>query len=277
MKTSELLERLQRHYIKPGAVPAGGIFLPEVGWNGGGTSRADALYVGFTSTSGQMLVGHELKVSRSDWLAELSSPGKADQWAENCHEWWLVTLPGVVRDGELPPGWGLMVPGRSKTRMAVIQPAPRRLDVRPSWDATRSIMARLDTLQSVQLREVRAEAAQTIVTETAKRVEAALQVKKMAEPDTEALRELVMRYETALGALGARLVPWTPDCKPPVTDEQLAAMSMLLAHSSSVEHAARRLGDRWQRRVLGDIGDAVKTLDDLLAKYETDAEALSTF
>lgn len=34
LTTRELLDRLQRHYIKPGAPLPGGIFLPEVSWNG---------------------------------------------------------------------------------------------------------------------------------------------------------------------------------------------------------------------------------------------------
>jgi hypothetical protein len=33
--TAELLARLQRHYIKPGQQLPGGVFLPEVGRNGG--------------------------------------------------------------------------------------------------------------------------------------------------------------------------------------------------------------------------------------------------
>jgi hypothetical protein len=90
-----------------------------------------------------MLVGHEVKASRSDWLTELANPGKADAWADQCHEWWLITVPGVVRDGELPAGWGLMVPGTSKTRMRVLTPARRHADRQPSWDAIRSVVASL--------------------------------------------------------------------------------------------------------------------------------------
>lgn len=62
----ELLERLKRHYIKPGDLMPGGAFLPEVVL---GSRRADALYVGFFRSRGKMLVGHEIKVSRADWVA----------------------------------------------------------------------------------------------------------------------------------------------------------------------------------------------------------------
>ena len=70
---SSTSDPLERHYIKPGPLLPPGIFLPEVGWNpaGGASGRAggcDAIWVGFTTTSGRILVGHELKVSRADWL-----------------------------------------------------------------------------------------------------------------------------------------------------------------------------------------------------------------
>lgn len=161
MGTRELLGRLQRHYIKPGAPLPGGIFLPEVGWNnGGGGGGCDAIYVGFTSTSGRILVGHELKVSRADWVKEMESPGKSDPWADQCHQWFLVvSSPDIVRDGELPAGWGLMVPGRSKTRMEVRVRADHKTNHDPSWLAVRSIMARQDTLRANAIAAVRQTAA----------------------------------------------------------------------------------------------------------------------
>jgi hypothetical protein len=150
MTTRELMARLERHYVKPSEPLPGGVFIPECGWNGtGGTSRADALYVGFTSTSGRILIGHEVKVSRADWQHELDQPGKADAWHDQCHQWYVVA-PSVeiVPPETVPEGWGLMVPStRTKTRMQVVVKAQtwRRT---PSWDAVRSIMSRQDTLRA---------------------------------------------------------------------------------------------------------------------------------
>lgn len=164
LSTPELLARLQRHYIKPGAPLPGGVFLPEVGWNpAGGASGhdggCDAIYVGFTSTRGRILVGHELKISRSDWLAELNKAGKADPWADQCHQWWLVvSSPAIVRTGELPPGWGLMTPGPSRTQMEILVQAGTKREHTPSWLAVRSIMARQDTLRAEALKEDRLKA-----------------------------------------------------------------------------------------------------------------------
>lgn len=154
--TADLMARLRRHYIKPGQAFAGGVFIEECGLNNGSSGqRVDALYVGFTTSSGRFLVGHEVKASRGDWLNELRKAGKADSWADQCHAWWLVTAPDVVRPGELPDGWGHMIPGTSKTRMKILQPAMVDRDRNPSWLHVRSVMARLDTLQVHALAEIR--------------------------------------------------------------------------------------------------------------------------
>lgn len=87
MTATDLLSRLRRHYIEPSRRLPGGIFVPEVGMNGGygAGRRCDAVYVGFTTTSGRQLIGHEIKVSRSDWVAEMGRKnGKADAWADEC-------------------------------------------------------------------------------------------------------------------------------------------------------------------------------------------------
>lgn len=149
MSTLELTERLKRHYVGDPAKPEwnGGIFIAEVGINGYGQQRrCDAIYAGFTSASGRLLVGHEVKVSRSDWLAELKKVGKADFWHDNCHQWWLVVADqSIVHDGELPEGWGLMVPGGNGKGIKKITAARTRADVEPSWTAMRSILSRFDT------------------------------------------------------------------------------------------------------------------------------------
>ena len=56
------------------------------------------------------LHGHEVKCSRSDWLTELRDPDKAEAFRPYMHYWWLVVSdPAIVKPGELPAGWGLMV------------------------------------------------------------------------------------------------------------------------------------------------------------------------
>ena len=64
------------------------------------------------------LHGHEVKVSRSDWLRELADPSKADAFKRYCDRWWLVVSDqAIVKPGELPDGWGLMVAANGVVRV----------------------------------------------------------------------------------------------------------------------------------------------------------------
>lgn len=176
--TGDLLARLERHYIKPGETYPGGVFLPEVGWNGGtSNSRADALYVGFTGSSGRLLIGHEVKVSCADWRRELDKPGKADAWADQCHAWYVVApSTAVVKPEELPHGWGLMlINPRSTVRLDITVKADIHTDRQPSWDALRSILARADTLRAQAIVDAQLAARQAANAEVDKRVADRLQ------------------------------------------------------------------------------------------------------
>jgi hypothetical protein len=87
-----------------------------------------------TWASGKCAIhGCEVKVSRSDWLRELKDPGKSAACMAWCTYWWLaVPDRAIVKDGELPPGWGLLAarPYRGSLRLRAVIPAPRR-DVPP--------------------------------------------------------------------------------------------------------------------------------------------------
>lgn len=194
--TADLLARLQRHYIKPGDLMPGGMFMPEVTLEG---RRADALYVGFFASRGKFLVGHELKVSRADWLHELADPSKAEIWFRECHSWYLVVPhASIVHEGELPPGWGLMTPGKSVTRMNVLVKAEHRPDVQPSWAATHAIVQRADSLRMSEVSRDREKQRQDSETEIARRVEQTLAFK---DPGREA-EARAARLETLLREVG---------------------------------------------------------------------------
>ena len=78
---------------------------------------------------GLKLHGHEVKVSRSDWLTELKDPGKSEAVRRFCDRWWLVApSKALVRD-DLPDGWGLLVLDRAG-RLRVAKSAPA-LDPEP--------------------------------------------------------------------------------------------------------------------------------------------------
>lgn len=262
--TPELMALLRRHYIKPSTPLPGGVFLEEVGWNGGaGSGRVDALYIGLTGSSGRQLVGHEVKVSRADWLAELRKPGKADEWADQCHAWYLVTLPGVVFEGELPAGWGLMFPGKSKTRMHVETPARRYPDRTPSWDAMRSIIGRQDSLRAQAIADgtrsayasARAELEQTVDARVAQRL-------RDTPVDGDAALELE-RYRRALGRLVDTEPGWPRDG---ITAERLADLAALVAGSRDLRTAAEDLRRPYLAADTAAMRQAADTFDAAVAE-----------
>ncbi|QAY70038.1 hypothetical protein [Xylanimonas protaetiae] len=119
-------EMLRRHYL-PDNRPASGAFVTEI-QAPEGSRRADALWVPLTIAGGYEIVGHEIKVSRSDVLAELADPTKAEPWAKHCTRWWLtVSDPALVAGLDIPEAWGIMAPpsGRRTRTMTVIRQAPR--------------------------------------------------------------------------------------------------------------------------------------------------------
>ncbi len=272
MKTDELLQRLQRHYIKPGEALPGGVFVPEVGRNGHGSGRCDAIYIGFTSTSGRIMVGHELKVSRADWRHELDQPGKADTWADDCHAWYVVA-PSVeiVRPEELPVDWGLMIPStRSKTRMEIAVKPAFDPDRQPSWHTVRSVFARLDTLRANAIADARVKAHRDADRELDKRVDERLRTR--VDNTSRRAEELLARFQEAVGPelqiaaygnrdavitpeeLGAALVVWVRAHR----DWQRASQLLLNRYSglgqlaTNTNAAQRALDDL---RILAEIGD----------------------
>lgn len=82
--------------------------------------------------------GYEVKVSRSDWLREARTDGgKSFPWRRYCSHWWLVVPDaGIVRDGELPDGWGLLTPTKAgvlraqvPARRVTAEPIPHELHI----------------------------------------------------------------------------------------------------------------------------------------------------
>lgn len=245
--STELLARLRRHYLKPGPYP-GGVFIPEVTHEGHGARRVDALHVGFIRSRGLHLVGHELKVSRSDWLRELDDPTKADVWASQCHAWYVVApSTAIVPSEELPNGWGLLViDPRTKTRLRTVVPARVNPDVDPDWRTMLAVIKRLDTLHWAALAEARAAGSEGAQQELARlRAEASrleLQSPERLERELGELRSLVDELSAVLG-LNVVQGRWADSGS--VTLEQLRSSLgpwLRAARSADEAIAARRRG-----------------------------------
>ena len=82
-----------------------------------GISVADFIAIDKYGAS-QALIGHEVKVSRSDWLTELRDLSKAERIKRFCTYWYLVVSDAsIVRTEELPEGWGLMIKAGNRLRI----------------------------------------------------------------------------------------------------------------------------------------------------------------
>lgn len=116
---------------------------------GGANNIADVMVLGAWHSSGNMLEGFEVKVSRADWLNEVKNPAKCRPSKQYCHRWWLVIAnASMVREGELPEDWGMMavVDGQLK----VIKKAPELQPVPLTVDFVASLL-RTDARESIPL------------------------------------------------------------------------------------------------------------------------------
>lgn len=99
---------------------------------------ADFVSMDLWPSAGLALHGHEVKVSRSDWLTELKDPDKAEAFRPFMDYWWLVVSDaGIVKDGELPAGWGLLAPTSGGGILRTIRQAKRTYPA----DMPKSMMA----------------------------------------------------------------------------------------------------------------------------------------
>jgi hypothetical protein len=92
--------------------------ITEVGNSTGFRCRrhADVIVVGLWPSRGLDIIGIEVKVRRSDWQKELEQPEKAEEIAQYCDRWFLAVGDAeIVKEGELPTNWGLLVPKDAKT------------------------------------------------------------------------------------------------------------------------------------------------------------------
>ncbi|RSY83147.1 hypothetical protein DAH66_12830 [Sphingomonas koreensis] len=123
-------EDVRKALAKKFGAPEYALFF-EVGDATGGRARrwADAVAMGLWPSRGLALQGFEIKVSRQDWLGELRKPEKAEAIARYCRYWWIVTPPGIVKDGELPENWGLYEVQANGLR--IVRAAPPREKLPP--------------------------------------------------------------------------------------------------------------------------------------------------
>lgn len=89
----------------------------------------DAVVMSLWPSLGMELWGMEIKVSRSDWLRELSDPKKASDVFKHFDRWFLVAPWHVAKPEELPEPWGWFVPKDGK--LIKVRDAAKNVDRAP--------------------------------------------------------------------------------------------------------------------------------------------------
>jgi len=128
IRTGELTERVLRHFGCAGENY--GTMQKYVGMtqlrtdSGWDVTTADVVVMGAWGSTAHDIQGFEVKVSRSDWLNEVKKPNKNDSIKQYCDRFWLViTSEDMVKEGELPDSWGMMVV--SGAGLKIVKKAPK--------------------------------------------------------------------------------------------------------------------------------------------------------
>lgn len=93
--------------------------------------------------NGLTIHGAEVKTSRSDWLRELADPDKAAvSMAYASHCWLAAADASAAKLGELPDGWGLLLPQERSGALVLIAKvkASRRKVDHPTPSQTASLL-----------------------------------------------------------------------------------------------------------------------------------------
>lgn len=136
------------------------------------------------------LWGFEVKHTRSDWLREVREPLKSLPLQQAVDSWYVVAPREVVKAGELPAGWGLLVPSGETLRVLVrAAVAPTRAVV--SREMLHRIVWRLSE------RATRAERAEANFEEDIKRLVAELASGSAGKDALERADAAVKRAERA--------------------------------------------------------------------------------
>ena len=257
---NDLTEMLRRHYL-PENRPPSGFFAAEVE-SPNGKRRADALWVSAIRSSPYGLVGHELKVSRSDLLVELADPAKCDPWMQYCDQWWLVISDPALIDGlDIPENWGIMAPpsGRLRRSMTVLRPGPRLHPIDQAPGLRRLLSWQMHHYGSrtanaeYQMERERRES-ESLRRQLADRANVATHV----HPETKRISDLIRQAQSRLRANEN----WAP-----IEDEVIV---MALADAAATRDHARSLRRR-MNNLLRDLEGCLKQFD--LARADAERAA----
>jgi len=257
MTTAELNEALHAHFIKPDdridPAGAGAVYLTEV-TAPSSSRRADAVHIGLWSSRGAGRIDVcELKVSRADFRRELDKPEKAEAWWPYCNAFWIVAPSvEVAPPDELPPGWGLMVPGGRGRRFKVIA-KPEEHEARISVPLLVTLLKNTETTKVNALRQQERKLRQ----EAYEREERILR-ERLSHTSTGSRLEALGRLEELLG-MKLDDYPWEGHITPETAAEGLKVFMQGQAAVDQAKGEARRVIRELERVAK----DAQRQADDL--------------
>lgn len=267
LTSADMLAMLRRHYV-PDNRPPGGVFAPEIG-SPCGSRRADLIWLSTTTAGGRYMIGHEVKVSRSDVMVELRDPTKAEPWSQFCNQWYLVVSdPALVAGLDVPEAWGIMAPpsGRRTRSMTVVRKAPT-LAPSAAGDGVARVTAWLN--QRYMELQYEAESQKRSHKYATERLERELELLRSGaprslSPHARRIQELSMRVEKELRGRQVWSHP---------KDEDIVAALVDLA---IVRNAARQLSDSADsiRRSVEGITRALDSLPEVNVEPPSFGEAI---
>ena len=90
------------------------------------TQYVDAFAMHLWPTKKNWRVAYETKISRADFLRELTAPDKRSWGMEVANEFWFVCAPGVCKPEEVPEGCGLLEATKDGSTLKRLVVAPQR-------------------------------------------------------------------------------------------------------------------------------------------------------
>ena len=119
----------------------GWIFIAEA------PGGVDAFAINCFASQNHRRVGYEVKVSRSDFMAEMRQPMKTQRSACFCDQFFFACPAHLIKASEVPDPYGLIyINEKGKTRMVKRSSLPKTA---PSWDFVGKLLRRVVQLEEV--------------------------------------------------------------------------------------------------------------------------------
>ena len=121
----QLVERVAREMTRAGRLAWRGLGLRAKVGEAWAMAKPDVFSIRHTTVEAYLEpVVHEVKVNRSDLLADLRSTAKRAAYLQLGSECWYVIRAGIAEPAEIPPECGVIV--ATEAALEVARPAPRR-------------------------------------------------------------------------------------------------------------------------------------------------------